>query len=163
MDHLVMESELTECKLGSRPERSKRVKERQRKISLLNLWKVRTPLKISAGGMLSSSKEVQVHSTQRKFTTFTSILRINPFRPYCLINSASAQCGSIATVLSSSDQVGGLSGQRLNINSLSDSCDLDSGIMGQEICASFPYSIGSSLPCHLQEPWAALIDSGAVT
>ena len=35
--------------------------------------------------------------------------------------------------------------------------------MGQEICASFPYSIGSGLPSHLQEPWAALIDSGAVT
>ena len=31
--------------------------------------------------------------------------------------------------------------------------------MGQEICASFPYSKGSGL----QEPWAALIDSGAVT
>ena len=29
--------------------------------------------------------------------------------------------------------------------------------------ASFPYSIGSGLPSHLQEPWAALIDSGAVT
>ena len=35
--------------------------------------------------------------------------------------------------------------------------------MGQEICASFPYSIGSGLPSHFQEPWAALIDSGAVT
>ena len=35
--------------------------------------------------------------------------------------------------------------------------------MGQEICASFPYSIGSGLPSHLQEPWAALIDSRAVT
>ena len=35
--------------------------------------------------------------------------------------------------------------------------------MGQEICASFPYSIGSGLPSHLQEPWAALIDAGAVT
>ena len=31
------------------------------------------------------------------------------------------------------------------------------------MCASFPYSIGSGLPHHLQEPWAALIDSGAVT
>ena len=78
-------------------------------------------------------------------------------------SQASTQCGSIAIVLSSSDQVGGFSGQRLNINYLSDSCDLDSGIMGQEICASFPYSIGSGLPSHLQEPWAALIDSGAVT
>ena len=66
------------------------------------------------------------------------------------------------TVLSSSDQVGGFSGQRLNINYLSDSCDLESGVMSQEICASFPYSIGSGLP-HLQEPWAALVDSGAVT
>ena len=42
-----------------------------------------------------------------------------------------------ATVLSSSDQVGGFSGQRLNINYLSDSYDLDSGITGQEICSSF--------------------------
>ena len=82
---------------------------------------------------------------------------------YQNLSQASTQCGSNATVLSSSDQVGGFSGQRLNINYLSDSCDLDSGIMGQEICASFPYSIGSGLPSHLQEPWAALIDSGAVT
>ena len=35
--------------------------------------------------------------------------------------------------------------------------------MGKDICASFPYSIGPGLPSHLQEPWAALIDSGAVT
>ena len=35
--------------------------------------------------------------------------------------------------------------------------------MGQEIYASFPYSVGSGLPHHLQEPWVALIDSGAVT
>ena len=34
--------------------------------------------------------------------------------------------------------------------------------MGQDVCASFPYSIGPSLPSHLQEPWTALIDSGAV-
>ena len=82
---------------------------------------------------------------------------------YQNLSQAPTQCGSIATVLSSSDQVGGFSGQRLNINYLSDSRDLDSGIMGQEICASFPYSIDSGLPSHLQDPWAALIDSGAVT
>ena len=82
---------------------------------------------------------------------------------YQSLSQASTQCGSIAMVLSSSDQVGGFSGQRLNINYLSDSCDLDSGIMGQEICASFPCSIGSGLPSHLQKPWAALIDSGAAT
>ena len=129
----------------------------------------------------NSSREVQVHSIQRKFTIFISTLRINQFRLYLRINSevrdlrpqaqqqqyqnlsqASTQCGSIATVLSSSNQ-GGFSGQRLNINYLSESGDLDSGIVGQEICASFPYSIGSGLPHHLQEPWGALIDSGAVT
>ena len=82
---------------------------------------------------------------------------------YQNLSQASTQCGSIATVLSNSDQVGGFSGQRLNINYLSDSCGLDTGIMGQEVCASFPYSIGSGLLSHLQEPWAALIDSGAVT
>ena len=81
---------------------------------------------------------------------------------YQNLSQASTQCGSIATVLSSSKQ-GGFSGQRLNINYLSEPCDLDSGIIGQEICASFPYSIGSGLPSHLQEPWAALIDSSAVT
>ena len=77
---------------------------------------------------------------------------------YQNLSQASTQCGSIATVLSSSNQ-GGFSGQRLNINYLSESGDPDSGIMGQEICASFPYSIGSGLPHHLQEPWAALLDS----
>ena len=107
-------------------------------------------------------------STSSEFTS-RSAQRFRDLRPqaqqrqYQNRSQASTQCGSIATVLSSSDQVGGFSGQRLNINYLSDSCDLDSGIMGQEICASFPYSIGSGLPSHLQEPWAALIDSGAVT
>ena len=57
---------------------------------------------------------------------------------YQNLSQASTQCGSIATVLSSSDQ-GGFSGQRLNINYLSDSCDLGSEIKGQEICASFPF------------------------
>ena len=92
-------------------------------------------------------------------------LRLQAQQQYQNLSQASTQCGSIATVLSSSDQVGGFSGQRLNINSLSDSCDLDSGIMGQEICASFPYSIGSDLPVTSRNhgPWAALIDSGAVT
>ena len=85
-----------------------------------------------------SSKEAQVHSTQRKFTIFISTLRINQFRvlppdqlrgfrdlrpqaqqqQYQNLSQASTQCGSIATVLSSSDQVGGFSGQRLNINYL---------------------------------------------
>ena len=45
MDHLVMGSKLAECQLGSESKRSKRVKERQRKIILLNLWKSRTCLK----------------------------------------------------------------------------------------------------------------------
>ena len=54
------------------------------------------------------------------------------------MSQASTQRGSIATVLSSSDQVGGFSGQRLNINYLSDSCDLDSAIMGQESVRPFP-------------------------
>ena len=35
---------------------------------------------------------------------------------YQNLSQASTQCGSIATVLSSSDHVGGFSGQRLNIN-----------------------------------------------
>ena len=43
MDHLVMGSKSAECQLGS--ERSKRIKERQRKISMLNLWKIRTYFK----------------------------------------------------------------------------------------------------------------------
>ena len=32
-----------------------------------------------------------------------------------------------------------------------------------EICSAFPYPIGPSLPQHLQEALAALIDTGAVT
>ena len=100
MDYLVMGSKSAECQLGSRSERSKRVKERQRKISLLNLWKIRTCFKsdFSVGGVEikkdgilkdqhSSAREVQVHSTQRKFTIFISTLRISPFRLYLQINS----------------------------------------------------------------------------
>ena len=82
---------------------------------------------------------------------------------YQNLSQASTQCGSTATALSNSDRVGGFSGQRVNINYFSDSRDLDSAIIGQDICASFPYSIGPGLPSHLQEPWAALIDSGAIT
>ena len=102
-------------------------------------------------------------STSRSFRGFRYLRPQAQQQQFQNLSQASTQCGSIATVLSNSDQVGGFSGQRLNINYLSDSCDLDSGITGQEICASFPYSIGSGLPSHLQEPWAALIDSGAVT
>ena len=80
----------------------------------------------------SSRKKSQALSTQRKFTISINTLKINQFRVYLQISlevfrdlrpqaqqqqyqnlsQASTQCGSIATVLSSSDQVGGFSGQR---------------------------------------------------
>ena len=52
-------------------------------------------------------------------------LRPQAQQQYQSLSQASTQCGSIATVLSSSDQ-GGFSGQRLNINYLSESGDLES-------------------------------------
>ena len=41
--------------------------------------------------------------------------------------------------------------------------DPTSEVEVKEICASFPYPIGPSLPQRLQEPWAALVDTGEVT
>ena len=57
------------------------------------------------------------------------------------LSQASTQCGSIATVLSSSDQVGGFSGQRLNINYLSLIC----AILIQE-----PWGKKSARHSHIQ-------------
>ena len=74
MDHLVMGSKSAECQLGSRSERSKRVKERQGKSACSVCENQDTP-QISVGGieikkdgilkdLRNSSKEAQVHSTQ---------------------------------------------------------------------------------------------------
>ena len=158
-----------ECQLGSK--RSKRVKERRDPEG----WSSQGPvqqLKGSSGSQCSEEVyNIHQYPQDQPIQTLPSdqLRGFRDLRPqvqqqqYQNPSQASTHCGSIVIVLSSSDQVGGFSGQRLNINYLSDSCDLYSGIMGQEICASFPYSIGSGLPSHLQEPWAALIDSGAVT
>ena len=98
MGHLVMESKSAECQLGWRPTRSKRIQERQRKISLLNLGSQDIPL-INVGGTrskmdgilkdrFSSSKEVQVLNTQRKFTILINTLKIILFsKRYRQINS----------------------------------------------------------------------------
>ena len=108
----------------------------------------------------SACSNVTTRSTQRisRPTTSSSATTVSESE-----SSFDTQCGSIATVLSSSEQVGGFSGQRLNIKYFSESSDFESGVLGKDICASFPYSIGPSQPNHLREPWAALIDSGGVT
>ena len=69
MDHLVMEPESAECQLGSRPERSKRIKEWQRNINLLNLWEVRTYLKsmlVEQGARWMEFSKIS-SAAQRKF------------------------------------------------------------------------------------------------
>ena len=58
-------------------------------------------------------------------------------------------------------QLSGFSGDRLNINHFTQ--PFTSQTQNREICSSFPYPIGPSLPQHFEEPWAALIDAGAVT
>ena len=47
------------------------------------------------------------------------------------------------------------------MNHFTEPINSESGV--KEICASFPDPVGPGLPHHLQEPWAALIDTGAVT
>ena len=186
---LVMESKSTECQLGS--ERSKRIKERQSKVDLLNLrksghasnqcWCNRDPegwnshgsaqqLKGSSGSQYSKDvynihqypqdQPIQTLPPDQLRGSETYDLKLNSNNIRIWVKRQ-LNAGRLRQ-FSSSNQ-GGFSGQRLNINYLSEPCDLDSGIIGQEICASFPYSIGLGLPSHLQEPWAALIDSGAVT
>ena len=55
----------------------------------------------------------------------------------------------------------GFSGHRLTINHLTQPFNQDVEV--KEICSSFPYAIGPSLPRRLKEPWITFIDTGAVT
>ena len=55
----------------------------------------------------------------------------------------------------------GLSGHRLNVNHFTKPLNSETNIM--QICSSCPYPIGPSLPQQLQEPWAALAVTGAIT
>ena len=67
------------------------------------------------------------------------------------------QLSVIFICLSSPWQVSGFSGHRLNSNHFTKPCNSDVEI--KEINATFPYDIGPNFPQHLQEPWAALIDT----
>ena len=113
------------------------------------------------------SQTQQSSQTQGKFTISWSILRINQSDSTsrsALRFSRSTTCSSTTSTRSESSihgQVGGLSGHRLNSNHFTQPTSSESGV--KEICASLPYPIRPSLPHHLQEAWAALIDTGAVT
>ena len=179
MDHLVMESE-SELESGSRrPERSKGHKWK-RKGLLSDMWQIRS----SSSSMLVEESAARISDSaviSELKQVYNISLRINQFRLYSQINSEvfktydlqlnnfnskvrvkhCTHYGSVSCVLSHSGQVGGLSGHRLNINHFTQTASSESGV--KEIYASLPYPTGPSLPNHLQEPWAALIDTGAVT
>ena len=69
--------------------------------------------------------------------------------------------GSMSSVRHHPVQIEWFEQHRLNIIHFIQPLNPDVQI--QEVCLSFPYPIGPSLPQHLQESWAALIDAGTVT
>ena len=65
----------------------------------------------------------------------------------------------MSSILHHPVQVCGFSGHKLNHFAQPFTSQTPIG----EICSSFAYPLAPSLPQHLQEPWAALINTGAVT
>ena len=139
MDYLVMGSKSAECPLESEPKRSKGVKERQRKINLLNMrksghtsnqcwwhrdqegWSTQgsaSQLKGSSGSQYSKAYNTHQYPQDQTIQSlppdqlrgFRDLRSQAQQQQYQDLSQASTQCGSIAIVLSSSDPVGGFSG-----------------------------------------------------